>query len=139
MSIDDGLIICSAIGFCISLYFTLVYYNAIQSNQWFIPPVCRMDEGTCRMIIQTPDARIFKAPNFVLGLLYYAAIILYASVSSVQQVPYVHEILSAISCGTVFLGVYLSYSLLVKLKTSCVLCFSNHLLNLILTILLFYK
>jgi uncharacterized membrane protein len=139
MSIENGLIICGILGFLISLYFTLVYYGLMKPSQWFIPPICRMDEGTCQTIIHTSDAKILGAPNFVLGLSYYITVIAYASVPFLQQTIILHRFLLAISFATIILGVYLSYSLLFKLRTTCVLCFSSHVLNLIIVMLLFFR
>ena len=133
------LCLCGTIGCLISLYFTLVYYKFINADQWFLPRVCKMDEGMCQMIIHTRDAGMFGIPNFVLGLVYYLAIIFYANVSFLQQTMYINNFLLFVSRGTVILGVYLSYSLLFKVKTLCVLCFSCHILNLILMILLLSK
>lgn len=127
---------CCCVGFLISFYFTLVYYKVIRPNQWFIPPVCRFEEGACNYIIHTPDASVLGIPNFVLGLFYYSGIIIIEYVFPEQTHEFLYQGISAVSAGVVLLGCYLSYSLIVKLKTTCVLCFTSHGLNLIIMILL---
>ena len=136
MAIRIGLIVLCGLGLSISLYFTMVYFKVMKPDQWFVPRVCRMEEGTCSFIIRTPDARIFGLPNFVLGLLYYTALIAVNIASSTQAHELLYQLLSAVSVGTVLLGVYLTYSLLFKLKTNCVLCFTSHIVNAVIMILL---
>lgn len=135
---NAAILICSALGWFISLYFTLVYYRAIKPDARFIPAVCRLDEASCQYLMGTRNAKILGMRNFVLGLLYYAALIVYGSSESVQKtIPLSLAIF--VSLFTVVLGIYLVYGLIAKLKTHCVLCYTSHALNLLIFVALVAK
>jgi len=124
----------SALGFMISLYFTLVYHKLMPPDAPFIPKLCRMDQSSCQSLLSTRDARVFGVPNFYLGLVFYVVIV----VVSIAPSP-VREwrlLVAGASGLTVAASLFLSYSLLVRLKTNCVLCYSSHLLNLLIFLLL---
>jgi uncharacterized membrane protein len=134
MLIDFSLIILSLAGFLISLYFTLVYYRKIPANHFLVPRICRMEESRCQTVLSAPDARVFGAPNFLLGLIYYTLIFLAALLDMV--IPFSLVFLFWISVAVVLLGVYLTHSLLFKIKISCPLCFVSHGINAVITVLL---
>jgi uncharacterized membrane protein len=129
---------CSGLGLLISLYFNLVYYGIIGPDQWFIPRVCRMEEGVCHYIIHTSEAKALGVPNFVLGIIYYCSLIM-LNVIEIQKHELLYQIVSALSVGVVLLGGYLTYALLFKLRTNCVLCFTSHGLNFVIMILLIIR
>ena len=136
MIIRLGLFYLGALGFLISLYFTLVYHNKLRPDQWFIPRICRMDESTCRYIIRTPYSKVLGVQNSVLGLIYYVCVMAIALGSSVQATGLFYELVIAISIGTFLFSIYLTYSLLVKLRMNCILCFASHALNMLIMLLL---
>lgn len=136
--IDAGLFACGIVGLLISTYFTLVYYNVMSPNQWFIPPVCRMEDQTCMYIIHTSDAGLFGVPNSLLGIVYYAGIIVFGILSPTHGSEILNRIMIGLSVGTILLGGYLVYSLLFKLKIHCILCYTGHAVNVIILILLLY-
>jgi len=124
----------SLMGFLISLYFVLVYHALLEPDSRLIPSFCRMEKGSCLSIIRTRDARILGIPNFHLGILYYLVLnVLSFFPDVVNQNPGVVRIVSG---GTVVVGVYLTYSLLFRIKKHCVLCYASHSINLLLFILL---
>jgi uncharacterized membrane protein len=123
------LILLAFAGFLVSLYFTGIYYNILRSDIWWIPRVCRIEESTCLSILKTPEARIFGLPNFVLGLIFYLLIIAAAVTETFGASDFLFDLILSIALFTVVLAVYLIYSLTVKLKTPCVLCYTAHAIN----------
>ena len=129
----------SILGILISFYFTLVSYRIIEPDIRFIPRFCRMDERSCFVIIDAPDARLFGVPNALLGILYYISILVFMVTMPGNSESLQYQILVSISAGTVLLGAYLVYVLFVKLRTPCPLCLISHGMNLgIFLILLAY-
>ena len=139
MLIDGLLLLLSLIGFLISLYFTLVYYQRIPANYFLVPRVCRMEESNCQTVLSTRDARVFGVPNFLLGLMYYLVIFLAVLLGFAGKECDALQILLWISLFVVALGFYLGYSLIFKIKTLCPLCFASHGINAIIAFLLFLK
>ena len=130
-----ALLLLSSIGLYVSLYFTLVYYGVAGANSTYVPAFCRMDEGSCMLVINHPDARIFGLPNALFGIAYYLFISLLAVGINGSA------LLSGLrlsSLVTVVLGVYLVYSLLVKVRVMCFLCLTSHVINMLIALLLLY-
>lgn len=130
------IILLSSIGLYISAYFTLVYYGAISSSTSLVPPFCRMEEQTCLTVLHTPYARVFKLPNFVLGILYYAGLIVLFSARPRPSHSFLLTAACAIAWVTVGLGLYLVYALRYKVRVPCPLCYTSHVINLALAIFL---
>jgi uncharacterized membrane protein len=124
----------STVGLLISLYFTLVQRGTISAETRFVPRFCRIGKDTCLTLLSTQEARLFKIPNFHLGILYYMTIITLACVSDLWQ--QFHTLLVLASLATVGMGMYLSYALLVRLRLSCILCFISHSINLFIFLVL---
>lgn len=122
-------------GFLISSYFTAVAYRWIEPDSNWIPSFCRMGEQTCASIVFTPRARVFGLPNSLLGQVFYVALIGAVAGDFLFTKPLVYLFLLA-SLVTVFLGMYLSYSLLFLTRVPCKLCFTSHGINLVIFILL---
>ena len=94
-----------------------------------------MGEQTCSSIVFTPRARVFGLPNSLLGQVFYVALIGAVAGDFLFTKPLVYLFLLA-SLVTVFLGMYLSYSLLFLTRVPCKLCFTSHGINLVIFILL---
>lgn len=135
---DTIILACSTIGFLISLYFTLVYYRLMKPDTAFVPAFCRLDEPTCQYLMGTRNARILGARNFVLGLLYYAALIVFVWTDGLNGVISQGFVIF-ISLFTVLLGIYLVYGLIAKLKIHCILCYTSHACNLLIFLALLGK
>jgi len=135
MAVRLGLIVCSLAGFLISLYFTLVTYRLMKPDQRFIPPVCRMNGDSCLSIVDSPQARLFGVPNSLLGIAFYLGVLV-AAIGGLLPSTMLYKVLLAVSLGTVLIGLYLIYSLLAVLKVRCVLCFTGHILNLLILLFL---
>lgn len=127
-------IILSTSGFLISLYFALVYNKIIRPDSALVPAFCRLDEQSCGSILATPEARVFRIPNFYLGLGYYV-VLLALSFSPALMREILLE-LRLVSGFTVFVGIVLTDALVRKLKIRCILCFTSHAINLALFIVL---
>ncbi len=134
--IESLLLLLTATGFLISLYFTGVYYGYLKSDIWWIPAFCRMDQHSCQSILQTSEARIFGIPNFVLGLLFYCALFI---VIIGNSNGFLFDIILAAALFTVILAVSLVYALRIRLKTDCVLCYTAHGINTLIAIILIIK
>ena len=128
-----SLTLLSTIGLYISTYFTLVSYGKIRADSRFVPWFCRMDEGSCALIIHHRDASVFGVPNSLLGIGYYGTLL--AAGLSGGEVLSMH-VLQVIAWLCVVLGVYLVYSLVLKVKVLCPLCLISHSINLVIAILL---
>jgi len=133
------LIVLSVAGFLISLYFTLVYYQRIPANYYLVPRFCRMEESTCQSILSTREARLFGAPNFLYGILYYAVVFLGTLLESYDGGSLTVLMLTALSISAVLVSIYLGHALLFKLKTACPLCFMSHGINGVISILFLLK
>jgi uncharacterized membrane protein len=129
----------SLIGFLISFYFTLVYYQRIPANYYLVPRICRMKESTCQTVLSTRDARVFGIPNSALGVLFYGIVFLITLVGGWDAGRLVHRLFLWISILVLLLSLYLSYSLLFKIRIRCPLCFVSHGINVLIALLLFIK
>ncbi|MFN0157490.1 MAG: vitamin K epoxide reductase family protein [Bacteroidota bacterium] len=127
------LMLVALIGLYISTYFTLVYYRKIRPDTTFIPGFCRMEDNTCQLVIHHKAARVFYLPNFVLGMIYYAAVILFAFGVSF---PFFGTMLLYASWLTVLLAIYLIYSLVYVVKIICPLCLVSHTMNILIALIL---
>jgi uncharacterized membrane protein len=138
--IADGLLLfLSLIGSFISLYFTLVYYQRIPANYYLVPRICRMSETGCQMVLSARDARVLGFPNSLLASFYYAIVFLVTLIGGWESNRFVHWVFLPISVLIVLLSVYLSYSLLFRIKIVCPLCFVSHGINVLIAFLLFTK
>lgn len=109
----------SAVGFGISLYFTLAYYGRIEASG--IPAaLCRREERSCVTLLETPYARLLGVPNSVLGLGFYFLTAVVAMLSLGEMLPrwllWSNLAAAAIS---VALAPYLVWALVARLKSWC--------------------
>ncbi len=120
-------------GLLISLYFTLVTYRVMPPDARWVPGVCRMGEDTCRSVLGHPDSRVAGIPNSVPGLAYYSAVCIAAAAGfpAALRLP-----LLIASWVAVALGLYLTYSLVFRVRIACRLCLASHIINLGLALLL---
>lgn len=116
------------LGFLISLLFTLVYYKKMRSDALFLPEVCRLEDSTCQTLIRRPEARLLGIPNFLIGLCFYLAVIA-LSLMPAGAAPLLERTLVFAGGAAVTFGVFLSYTLIIRLHTHCILCFASHLIN----------
>ena len=72
----------SLVGLVDALYFTFAYYGRIQKARWVPEILCAREGSNCVTVVQTPYARVFGVPNSLVGILYYATVMLWLSWSS---------------------------------------------------------
>lgn len=127
------LLVAVAAGFVIAAFFTLVTYGVVPPDGKFVPQFCRMDRGTCMTVLGHHDARLLGVPNSLVGVLFYILVAASAVAGSGNALRMVVMIAAWIAVGS---GVYLTYSLLVKIRIRCALCFASHSLNLLIALLM---
>lgn len=127
------LVISSGLGLSISVYFTLMYYGVVPPDGRYVPRFCRLEGDACRLVLSHRDARLFGVPNAVIAIPYYALVIVAGAWGPAS--PLIRPLLVASWC-TIVLAVYLAFSLLVKLRVFCPLCYAAHALNAVIAVLL---
>jgi uncharacterized membrane protein len=134
MQIDVELLACGIAGLLIASYITLVSFGLLSPRARFVPRVCRLDEDTCRRVIRTPEAKMFGIPNSLVGMGYYGGLLLYAGAGPWRA----NAARLALTLSVVALGasLHLGYTLLVKLRTGCALCYASHALNGIIALIM---
>lgn len=124
----------SAIGLLISVYFALVFHNILSPDSTIIPKVCRMQKSSCVSILASGEARLLGIQNFYPGMAYYGLILFWTFGWNFDDLfPGFIKVASGL---TVLAGLYLTFSLLFKLKVRCVLCLTSHGINLLLFLIL---
>lgn len=121
--------ILSALGLWISVYFTGVFYQWFKPNVFWMPQICQLKEATCMTVLDTPRAKLFGYPNSLFGIFLYAYLILDIWFFS----PQIAIVLLALA---VLRSIYLAYSLLYVTKIPCPLCFTSHVINLALFLII---
>jgi uncharacterized membrane protein len=127
------LLLAAGSGFAIAAYFTLVFFRLLPPDARFIPAFCRMRSDTCRLVLRHRDGSLFGLPNSVLGMIYYLPLLYIGIKGPVEPLT---QKMMLVSWLTVAVGLYLTYSLLARLKVVCPLCLASHLLNLVIAGLL---
>ena len=134
MMVRLAVVFLSLLGIALSARFTQAYYSreAGAARRSGLPI------SSCTNVVEAPQAAMFGAPNSVLGLVVYVALIIWALWPASTSVWW-----QAITLGltvamwaAVALGIYLTYALIVVLQVSCRLCLTSHALNLLLAMLL---
>ncbi len=125
-----ALLLC-LLGLWISFYFTGVSYHWFPANVKWIPRFCQLKEAACQLVIETPRAKLFGVPNSVFGIgLYLYLGLLFLGL------PLSWELAVVLTGLAVLRSIYLAYSLLFVTRIPCPLCFTSHVINLILFIYL---
>jgi uncharacterized membrane protein len=139
------IVLLSLAGLADSLYFTFAYYGRIRKARWVPEIFCAREGSSCVTVVRTPYARVFGIPNSLLGILYYAALLVWIgfvprhlSISGRIFRPFetVGLWLLGASLLTVMLGFYLVYALRRTLGVDCPLCYAAHAINVGLFVLL---
>ena len=114
------------VGLWISVYFTGVYYKWFPPHVAWIPRVCQLKEETCITVLGTPRAKLFGIPNSVFG------IALYLYLLAAWIFPFPQPLTLFLLAIALLRSIFLAYSLLFITKIPCPLCFTGHVINLIL-------
>lgn len=126
------LIAFSLAGIYVAVYFSLVFYGVPSAATAIVPSFCQPENGVCQSIVHHRDGQIFGIPNSVLGSAYYVIVLMTVSLHLAWLMP----ALVVVSWFVVAVGVYLSYSLLSKIKVVCFLCIASHVLNFLIAVVL---
>jgi uncharacterized membrane protein len=141
-----AVVVLSLAGLADALYFTFAYYGRVRKSRWVPAVLCARAGSSCVTVVQTPYGSVFGVPNSLLGIIYYALLILWAAAG--QSVSFgfhlgmtsysitFSNLLIAGSSATVALGFYLIFALRRILHTDCPFCYAAHVINLILLVLL---
>ncbi len=116
------LVALSASGMAISLFFLAEDRKIARPSKAFAR-ICSPE--TCKSVLQTPYATLFRLKNYELGLGYYSLIFFYG-IAPLPQLLHLMALLSLLA--TVF-SVCLAYALIFRLKTACIPCFASQLIN----------
>ncbi len=115
--------ILSLIGLWISIYFTGVYYSRFRPDVFWMPQVCQLKEASCMNVLGTPRAKLFGYPNSLFGIGLYLYLILDLFFFPLQ-------IALVLLLAATLRSIYLAYSLLFVTQIPCPLCFTTHIINL---------
>ena len=119
------------LGLWISVYFTGVSYHWFPADVKWVPQICQLKQATCQLVIETPRAKLFGVPNSVYGIALYTYLILYfLGLPAPWFLGFAGALLATVR------SVYLAYSLIFVTRIPCPLCFTTHLINLILLVCL---
>jgi uncharacterized membrane protein len=119
-------------GLANSAVFSAMMYGWLAVESPLVTRVCRLDAEDCRKVISSPRARLFGVPNSVLGMLWYVlAALASGSALATGSLP-LRPALIAISFLTVLVGIFLIWSLRVRLKVHCWFCYAGHAVNFII-------
>lgn len=99
--------------------------NTLRRKETEVP--CK--DGSCVMLSRTPYARVFfRIPNWVFGIVFYALTVWAAVTTTTGLVGWA----IAGSFVAFVLTLYLVWSLAIKLKVVCKLCYLAHTVNTVL-------
>ncbi len=129
------ILVLAVAGLIDALYFTFAYYGRVRRARWVPEVLCAREGSTCVTVVQTPYARVFGAPNSLLGVVYYLLVIARA-LAGRPEWEHADFFVILVSATTVVLGFYLIYALRRKLHTNCPMCYTAHGINLALLALL---
>jgi uncharacterized membrane protein len=138
MPATAGLVLVAAafVGFLDALYFVLVSYRWMRPDPKWMPPVCRMDEGSCARIVDTRYGRVFGLPNGVFGVAWYI-LLAAAGVHWAINGDLSYCVLWLVgAAGVLALTLFLAWALIFRLHVVCRLCFLAHALNLAILVLI---
>jgi uncharacterized membrane protein len=127
-------IVLSLVGLYLAAYFSLIYYHLVKADSGMLPRVCRLEERSCKTVLETKYARVFGPPNSLLGVFYYVIVVVLVGGNFLAGLIGIG--LVAVAWFTVVLGIFLIYSLFFIIKIPCPICITAHAINLAVAILL---
>jgi uncharacterized membrane protein len=143
-----AVIVLSLAGLADALYFTFAYYGRVHNSRWVPQVLCAREGSSCVAVVRTPYGSVFGVPNSMLGILYYALLLIWAMAGQSTALGFrlgmvyysvtFSGLLIAASVVTVALGFYLIYALRRILHIDCPFCYAAHGINLALLVLLVF-
>ncbi len=120
MWVAVALIVLGLVGLAISLYFTTLLY---RMPAWLTrvmsrtAAACGIDGGSCKRVVQTPYARMFRgAPNVIVGVAWSVVVIVSSATFLATGTFPLWSCAVVVSLASVAVGVYLTFVLFVVLK-----------------------
>lgn len=122
------LVALSTTGIFISLYFLLGESKVAHSSK--NKAICEScSEQVLAAVLNTPYSRSFGVRNYLLGMAFYIMVL--ASSFFMLSRPFLTLLLFA-SLASVIFSVYLAYALIFRIKVFCAMCFTSHIINLMI-------
>ncbi|MBC8403030.1 MAG: vitamin K epoxide reductase family protein [Candidatus Marinimicrobia bacterium] len=131
------LIILTAFGWFISLYFFLVHKHRIAENVWWMPSFLRMTNCRCDEIVESEFGRSFGRSNAYWGTWYYFIFMLIIIGDRSFNLP-PFEIIFIISLLAFAYSIYLAWGLYI-MRVACRPCLGAHLVNLLVFAICLYQ
>jgi uncharacterized membrane protein len=119
-------------GLVVAVTMLLLTRGVLSSGSRWLPGVCRMDADSCARVVNHPHARILGVPNALVGVVFYAAVIV-AAFSGGEGLLTVVRVLSLFAVAA---SVFLTWSLIAVVRRPCPLCITAHAVNIVLALLL---
>lgn len=146
MILRGSVIVLALAGLADALYFTFAYYGRVRQSRWVPQVLCAREGSSCVTVVRTPYGSVFGIPNSLLGIIYYAMLVVWAidwqSAALTLRIGMTSysitfaDLLIAAASFTVVLGFYLVFALRRILHTHCPLCYAAHAINLVVLALL---
>ena len=122
-----GIVVISSIGFLVCVYGFFIKRN-LKLDQGY-KAVCDLsDKVSCTKTFLSPWSKLFGISTIYIGMVFYAAMMLFGLSGQVQLV-----FLGAVSACIASL--FLAYILYAKIKTFCLVCITTYVVNVILLVL----
>ena len=122
-----GIVVISSIGFLVCVYGFFIKRNLKLDQDY--KAVCDLsDKVSCTKTFLSPWGKLFGISTIYIGMVFYAAMILFGLSGQVQLV-----FLGAVSACIASL--FLAYILYAKIKTFCLVCVTTYVVNVILLVL----
>ena len=115
-----------------SFYFYSVYKGKLADQQWWIPPFLHMTSDTCTSVIDSNYGRHFGIANAAVGTPFFLSYAMLLILAGMNMIPKVIPLY--IGVITIIAGIYLVFGM-VRIRTHCRICYTVHLINLIIFIL----
>lgn len=126
------IVVCSAVGWANACVFTLMIAGRLAVDSPLAQKVCRLDTRDCEKVISSRNARLLGMPNSAVGLVWYAVAGGWAGLALISGTLPFREMILGLSALSVLLGLYLSWSLMFRLKVVCKFCYLGHFMNLLI-------
>ena len=146
MILHAAVVALSLAGLADAFYFTFAYYGRVRKSRWVPQVLCAREGSNCVTVVRTPYGSVFGVPNSLLGIFYYALLILWViagqsarmtiQINLTLYIITFTDLLIAAAAVTVALGFYLIFALRRILHTDCPFCYAAHAINLGLLALL---
>lgn len=127
MILQMSMAVVAGLGFIVSLY---AYYieRKIAQNIYYKAACDLSDVVSCSKPITSAYGKLFGISNAVLGLLYYALIIVLVLFHS-KMVLYIAALIAFL------FSLYLAWLLYFRIRALCILCTTTYVINIILLLL----